>query len=211
MIEENILLARLAHEIKNPLTVCQGYLEMLTKAKSDTKAKYLSIIKNELKKSILLIDEFNNNEAELVKINFNLTDLFNDLKNTLFDIFIENNTEITIPTEELPIKADYNKLRQIFLNILKNSLEAKDKNKLYINIKVHKNIDDYTIYISDNGHGMTQEQLHNIFQAYYTTKKNGTGLGTINIKRIIELHAGKIEYLSFPNKGTTVVINLPIN
>ena len=117
--------------------------------------------------------------------------------------FISNITD-----DEIYIKADYNRLKQTLVNIIKNSKEAiKDKGyiKLYTSID-NKNI---KIYIEDSGIGMSEEELKKIKQAFFTTKTTGTGLGVYLANEIIALHSGKIDYYSKKNEGTKVVITLP--
>ncbi len=212
MIEEieKLKIHKLVHEIKNPLSICTGYLEMLPNCKKEKTNKYLDIIKKELQKSLQMIDNANEN-ISIIKTKFNLNKLFEEIQTTLSDLYSKYNTKILYSKNNIIISADYNKLRQVFINILKNSLESKNKNNLIISIKAFNINDNCTIYITDNGKGMTKEELKNTFKPYYTTKKNGTGLGTINIKEIIELHNGTIEYLSIPNKGTTIIIKLPLD
>lgn len=208
---EEIKINQLVHEIKNPLSICSGYLEMLPKTNKKNRNKYLSIIKEELQKSIQIIKEVNTQENTLNKTTFNLNSLLKDIKELYNDLLIKNNSNIKSFTNNIMITADYNKLRQVFINLIKNSLEAKNKEQLTINIKAFKDQKKCRIYISDNGKGMTSKELKSLFIPFYTNKENGTGLGTINIKEIIRLHDGSIEYLSLPNKGTTVIIKLPLN
>ena len=92
--------------------------------------------------------------------------------------------------------------------LVANSFDARiNTEKLRIVVDMRNE----AIAVIDNGKGMTSKELKSLFTPFYTNKENGTGLGTINIKEIIRLHDGSIEYLSLPNKGTTVIIKLPLN
>ena len=200
----------LAHEIKNPLAVCNGYLSILNDKDYQTRSNYINIIKEEINRSLLILSEFSKNNTLLNMEVIDLNCLFKDIKNTLNDLFLENNAEIILlDGDELLIKADYEKLKQVFINILKNALEAKSNNKLLVVIKTLEGKDYYIISIVDNGIGMTKEDLNNITKKYYTTKVFGTGLGIPYIKDIIEKHHGIIEYQSRKDIGTKIKIILP--
>ncbi|MBR2678108.1 MAG: HAMP domain-containing histidine kinase [Bacilli bacterium] len=207
IVKDNISL--LAHEIKNPLTICNGYLSMINNEDQKTRNTYLEIIKEEINRSLLILSEFSKNNTLNLEI-IDLTCLFKDIKDTLNDLFLNNDAEIIILDEdELLVEADYDKLKQVFINILKNSLEAKNNNKLLVVIKTLEGKDYYIITIVDNGIGMDNYELNNIGKERYTTKINGTGLGISFIKEIIEGHHGKVEYNSKKGIGTQVKIILP--
>ena len=207
LVKDNISL--LAHEIKNPLTICNGYLSMLNDKDIQTRNNYIEIIKEEINRSLVILSEFSKNNSINKEI-IDLVCLFNDIKRTLNDLFIENNGELIIlDDDELLVEADYNKLKQVFINILKNAIEARGEGKLLVVIKTLEVKDYYIITVIDNGIGMTTEELNNISNKYYTTKVNGTGLGIPYIKDIIERHQGSIEYSSKKNIGTQVKIIIP--
>jgi signal transduction histidine kinase len=187
---------KFTHELKNPLTVCNGYLDMIMKCNEKDKETYIEIVRDEIKRSLNIINNYSN---IIRKEYFNLKDLFLDIKNTL-SIY---NMNIIIDCNNDYILGDYSKLKQVFLNIIKNSYEA---NSTIIVIKVFKS-SNYKISIIDNGIGI--KNINNIYKEYYTTKSNGTGLGIPYSKEIIELHNGTINYYSKENIGTRVEIILP--
>ena len=113
---------------------------------------------------------------------------------------------------EIPAFIFVNKIRiqQVILNILKNSIEAiGDDGKIKLYTKVTDN--NIKIYIGDNGVGMDKDELDRINEAFFTTKKNGTGLGIYLSNEIIKLHSGSMKYSSIKNEGTKVILTLPIN
>ncbi len=187
---------KFTHELKNPLTVCNGYLDMIMKCKDEDKDTYIQIVRDEIKRSLNIINNYSNT---IRKEEFNLKDLFLDIKNTL-SIYKLN---IIINCNNNYILGDYSKLKQVFLNIIKNSYEA---NSSIIVIKVEE-YTNYKISIIDNGIGI--KNINDIYKEYYTTKSTGTGLGIPFIKEIIELHGGIIKYYSKENIGTRVEILLP--
>ena len=196
---------KFAHEVKNPLTVCNGYLDMIMECNEKDRETYLKIVKDEIKRSLNIINNYKN-LLVLDKRNFNLYDLLLEIKNSFENLY--NSKIILISDNNLNFYGDYSKLKQVFLNIIKNSYESKSNNKLVIVIEVLKEDDYYKICITDNGIGMIEEILKNIDKDYFTTKKNGTGLGISYIKDIIRLHNGSIEYYSKEDLGTKVEIKL---
>jgi len=193
---------KLAHEIKNPLSICIGYLEMLD---NDYNQKYIDIIKSELNRSITILDDYKNNKI-LDLEELDLVFLFNEI----YQIYkIKSKIKIT-SKEEIYINGDYKKLKQVFINIIKNSIESKKYNT-DISIKINLIETKHNVYITikDNGIGIKKENISNIFNNFYTTKTYGTGLGLSYSKEIINLHQGTIKYYSKYQKGTKVVITLP--
>ena len=115
-----------------------------------------------------------------------------------------------VPEDEIMINGDYNRLKQVLINLVKNARESiEDKGLVFLEAKVIGKY--YCIYIRDNGVGMDKETSNKIGTAFYTTKKNGTGLGVCLSREIIERHNGSIAYFSKLKKGTTVEIMIPLN
>ena len=202
---------KLNHELKNPLAVCNGYLEMFEIATEQERHKYLGIIKDEIKRSLTIINDFSSlgKIKELDKEELDLCLLLEDVKEILSPLYKNVDGVINIPDDEIYLNGDYNRLKQVFINILKNSYESKSKRDLIVDIKIKEEQNLNKIYIQDNGKGMSQETLKNIYNEFFTTKEYGTGIGIPYIKQIVELHGGTIEYKSKENKGTTVIIVLP--
>lgn len=106
------------------------------------------------------------------------------------------------------IECDENRLKQVFLNFIKNGIEAMpDGGDLYVSAEVENN--NVEISIKDTGVGIPPEKLQKIGEPFYTTKKEGTGLGLMVSFKIIESHNGKVYIESEQNKGTTFRILLP--
>lgn len=207
-------LFHLNHEIKNPLAVVNGYLEMIDRTDSiDKKEKYRKIIKEEIKRSITIINDFSSlgKIKEIEKEHLDLSLIFEDIIYILSPLTKKYNGIINFNLEdELYIEGDYDRLKQVFINLIKNSIESKDKDFIIVDIKIKKLKNSYKISIIDNGRGMNSEVLSHMEEAFYSTKQNGTGVGLAYVKKIIELHKGKISYKSKEKKGTTVTVNLPL-
>ena len=209
-------LFKMTHEIKNPIAVCKGYLDMLDINDKKKINKYIPIIKGEIDRTLTLMDDYL--DYTKIKINKDITDIYmllDEVGKSLNLYFKENKIifENNIPDSELYLNIDYNRIKQVIINLLKNASEARDirKNKMIIkiNAKIIKNT--FYIIIEDNGIGMDNYTLNNVTNLFFTTKNNGTGLGTSLSKEIIELHGGSIKYESKLNIGTKVTIKLPID
>lgn len=205
-------LFKLTHEIKNPLAVCKGYLDMIDINKKEKAEKYISIMKQEVDRSLNIISDFvEYNKIKIKKEQIDLNCLLDDVYDS-FKILV-NNKKVKLEykdrdDEEIYFEGDYERLKQVLVNLLKNALEATEENgriEIYSNIyKKH-----LEIIIKDNGIGMSKETLEKIKEMFYTTKQNGTGLGVALSNEIIKSHNGELIFESETNKGTTATIRLP--
>ena len=206
-------ISKLTHELKNPIAVCQGYLEMMDFHNPKKLERYLSIITNEINRSKTIIDEFSN-YGKLKKLDLEEMDivfLFEDILELLNPLFKNKKATITInEIDEMYILGDYNKLKQVLINILKNTLEAtKEEELLKVEIILKQTKNKIIIKVIDNGIGMNKETLSRVSEVFFTTKSNGTGLGIAYSKEVIELHKGSLKIKSEINKGTEITITLP--
>ena len=104
------------------------------------------------------------------------------------------------------ISVDPEKIKIAFLNLIVNAIEAMEPNTGTLQLHTKGEDDKCVVEISDNGSGMTEEQLNNLFEPYFTTNENGNGLGLTNTQNIILNHKGSINVHSNPGEGTTFVI-----
>ncbi len=207
-------LFKITHEIKNPIAVCKGYLDMFDTNDINHSKKYIPIIKEEIERTLILLQDFLcmtkiKINCEIVDINMILEDVFDNFKPILKD----NNIKgiINVSDESIYINGDYNRLTQAFINIIKNSVEAVDTNKKsYIKISSKLLSNKIKIIFEDNGVGISDENLQKISEPFFTTKKNGTGLGVSLAKEVINCHNGTITYKSKLGEGTKVEIILPL-
>ena len=207
-------LFKISHEIKNPIAVCKGYLDMFDVNNIDDFKKYIPIIKSEVDKTLNLLHDFSackkvNLDLDIVDVSLLIEDITNNFKlmfdNRNIDFYVD------IPDDEIYIYGDYNRLNQVFLNIIKNSIEAIDYDKKsFIRVSVDVFDKVVKVTIEDNGVGMNDYVLSKISEPFYTTKPNGTGLGVLLSNEIISAHNGSIDYESEEGVGTIVVITLPL-
>lgn len=212
------LAAGIAHEVRNPLTTIKGFVQLLNKYESEKsdnrKMDYLGIIDKEIDRMNDLLKDF----LQFAKpIKPKLT--VNNINHTIKDISIlldaqclSQGTKIELNLDpDMPnIFCDYDQIKQVIVNIVLNSIDAMQQSEQR-KIKILTKSDQNNIYFSieDTGAGMTEEQTRKIFDPFYTTKENGTGLGLSVCYSIIENHHGKINVVSIINKGTVFEIVLP--
>lgn len=208
-------LSKLTHELKNPISVCKGYLEIIDKNGYQKAPKYLPIISSEIERSLSVINDFSSlgKLKELNKEEVDLQVLLEELITILNPLFKKYNANIYLNVkQDVYLNLDYLRMKQVFVNILKNALEArKEEEPLNVQIEVKKSLKAVKIIIKDNGIGMDKNTLDKITEIFYTTKANGNGLGVVLSKEIVEMHHGTINYKSQKDKGTTVTITLPCN
>lgn len=208
-------LSKLTHELKNPISVCKGYLEIIDKNGYQKAPKYLPIISSEIERSLSVINDFSSlgKLKELNKEEVDLQVLLEEIITILNPLFKKYNANIYLNVkQDIYLSLDYLRMKQVFVNILKNALEArKEEEPLNVQIEVKKSLKAVKIIIKDNGIGMDKNTLDKITEIFYTTKANGNGLGVVLSKEIVEMHHGTINYKSQKEKGTTVTITLPCN
>lgn len=205
-------LFQITHEIKNPIAVCKGYLDMFDTTNPKHAEKYIPIIKEEIEKTLFLLEDFL--AMNKIKINKELLDvnyLLSNFIQTYEPYFKENkiDTNIVLTDYEVYLNGDYNRLFQVLTNIVKNSIEALSENP-HMDIWTEIKNNEFYIYIKDNGEGIPKDVLEKIREPFFTTKMNGTGLGVSLSNEIIEEHGGKLLYESDMGAYTLVTIILPI-
>ncbi|PLS09567.1 PAS domain S-box protein [Neobacillus cucumis] len=207
------LAAGIAHEIRNPITAIKGFIQLMN-SDIDGYNEYFDIIISEIKRIELILSELLIlAKPQVKKLERKDINVLMDQVITLLDSqAILNNVEIIteFDTEDTYIQCDENQLKQVFINYIKNAIEAMPKGgKLLIQIK-QRDEDKLNICFKDEGVGMTIETLSKLGQPFYTTKENGTGLGFMISKKIIENHLGEVHIMSEPNQGTTIDVILPL-
>lgn len=206
-------LFKITHEIKNPIAVCKGYLDMFDVNNLDHSRRYVPVLKEEIARTLILLQDFLSMtkirvDKDIMDIGMLIEDVMESFSSMLYEHDIDYDVDLS--DKDIYINGDYNRLCQVFINIIKNSLEAfgKDsKNKITVNLIEEK--DKIKITIGDNGMGISPENLKKIKEPFFTTKMNGTGLGVSLSYEIVEQHGGKIEYESELGFGTKVTVILP--
>ena len=204
---------KVTHEIKNPIAVCKGYLDMMDTNNIKQVNKYIPIIKQEIERTLTLMSDFLNlTKLSINKSKMDIVLLLDDICSSVDELLIEKNIHFIfdIIEDTIYIEGDYDRLKQVILNIIKNSMESINNKIGLIKLSTIIRGNYIVINITDNGCGMNKSTLKQIGNPFFTTKKNGTGLGVKLSNEIIELHDGKIKYISKEGVGTTVKIYLKI-
>lgn len=208
------LSASIAHEIRNPLTAIKGFLQLMNASKENVQETYLSVMAKEIERIEAITGELlvlAKPQAQNFKLE-NLQEILKDVTALIGSQALMNNVEIKVKSEKLPlINCIGNQLKQVFINLLKNSIESMVNGGLItVTLQIRDN-QMLLIQITDQGYGMTNEAIEKIGLPFYTTKQSGTGLGMMTSFKIIESHSGTMEISSEVGVGTTVSIYLPIN
>ena len=212
------LARKLAHEIKNPLTPIQLTIDRLKSKYSDKIeieqkedfTKSLKIIGKQIKQIENLVNEFSdfarmpkpilkdNNLATLIKDNINL---IQELDKSISINYYSN-------IDNIILNSDNEQLSRVFFNLIKNSIESIQEKKLInldlkgnIDLTLNDNLDNIDFTITDNGLGFAifKDNIKNVLNPYFTTKKSGTGLGLAIVNKTINDHNGSIEFIPIQN------------
>lgn len=205
--------AGVAHEIRNPMTVISGFIQMMQEDPNYPYKEYTTLIRSELDRINLIISEF----LVLAKPQA-ISAKSISLRQTLEDIIVLFGPELNLHSirftnqwekEDFYVQAEDHRLKQVLINLIKNSIEAIDRHG-EITLMV-ENFDEgfVLLRLRDNGAGMPPEVLAQIFEPFYTTKLSGTGLGLIISQKILREHGGNLEIESEEGVGTTVTVLLP--
>ena len=212
--EKNIKLNlfKITHEIKNPLTVVNGYLSMFDVTDIEKSKRYISILKNEVNRTLNLLSDFMEfTKIKVVKKECNFNDLISDVKEVLIPFFVKKNISYSFCVQNnIIVNMDYNRIKQVIINVIKNAVEACRESNGMVTTTAFTEEDYLIIVVKDNGIGMDKFVLDNILVPFYTTKDNGTGLGVSLSKEILEAHGGTINYDSVKEKYTTCKITIPL-
>ena len=212
--EKNIKLNlfKITHEIKNPLTVINGYLSMFDVTDIEKSKRYISILKNEVNRTLNLLSDFMEfTKIKVVKKECNFNDLISDVKEVLIPFFVKKNVSYSFCVQNnIIVNMDYNRIKQVIINVIKNAVEACRESIGMVTTTAFTEEDYLIIVVKDNGIGMDKFVLDNILVPFYTTKDNGTGLGVSLSKEILESHGGTINYDSVKEKYTTCKITIPL-
>ncbi|MFC3883310.1 ATP-binding protein [Bacillus songklensis] len=205
--------AGVAHEIRNPLTSLNGFIQLIHED-SEKYHSYTNVMLSELNRLNAIIGEF----LMLAKPQsmYFAPHSFHDI---LREVILLFETECTLknvviglnlPADSCILLCDNNQLKQVFINLLKNAIEAMPQGGS-IHIDAAKKDDQHMeILIRDTGSGIPPSILEHIQRPFFTTKESGTGLGLVVTQKIICRHQGDILISSEQNQGTTVTLTLPL-
>jgi signal transduction histidine kinase len=214
MVCVNQLAAGIAHEIKNPLTSIKGFIQLMARRNDrPPRPEHLEIIVAEIGRIDNLITEFQmlaRPPKEPVFEKVDICKLLHDIAFLMEGQLHNKNAalDVKLPTSDCDAFGDVSQLKQVFINLLKNAVEAVPAGGKVV-ITVGKRQGMMAITVEDNGNGIPQEIIGKLGTPFFTTKENGTGLGLSVCYSIVQSHGGKISVSSQADQGTTFTVLLP--
>ncbi len=209
----------LAHEIKNPLSIIKVNLKLIEEelgskdANPARAARKIAVVQKETDRLEQILEDFLRyiRKTELHPVSVDINHLVTDMTDFYSPQAVSRSITLrtALCSQQLICRADADMLKQVLLNLFINSQQAMP-NGGELMLRTQKNGANAVIIVSDTGKGIEPENLDRIFDAYYSTKLGGSGLGLSASKKIIEAHHGSIKVDSVPQKGTSFTIQLPL-
>ncbi|HPZ87658.1 MAG TPA: ATP-binding protein, partial [Flavihumibacter sp.] len=211
------LVRTLAHEVRNPLnniTLSAEQLQLETQ--DETSLLYLDVIRrNSVRISNIITELLNSSRQTEIEVQVaSLQDLLNDVLSDAADSM--SLKEVSLVKSEHPspllILTDRDKLKIAFMNVIVNAIEAMDETRKErkLTLKISETNKFGVVEITDTGAGIPAESMGRLFEPYYTSKRNGMGLGLASTLNIIQSHKGFIDVHTNEGEGTSFIINLPL-
>lgn len=213
MDDLNFTIAKITHEIRNPLTLISSSLQLIQTMHPEVhEFQFWDQTLGDVEYLGQLLEDLAayTDGRRFFMCEVDLKDLFTSLEDSLTPYIQEQGKQFSLhlPAQLPSVFGNPVKLKQAFLNLLKNAFEAVDAGGS-VTLSARKYLDQLIIRISDDGCGMTPEALAALFTPFSSGKTGGTGLGLAITKKIVEAHYGTIEVTSTPQRGTTFTITLP--
>nr|WP_106783889.1 ATP-binding protein [Lysinibacillus timonensis] len=209
------MVASIAHEIRNPMTSLKGFIELLKLNTSEDGKKYLSIMNSELERMDSILSEvlYFSKPIEREKEMISISKLIDEVLVLMKQQTVNSNIEFvfsSVPNCRDIVLANAHRIKQMLINLVKNAIEVMDSGGT-ITISLVNVEDMLRIIVHDEGPGIDEDILSNLFKPFFTTKSFGTGLGLPLVKKVIEEHHGNIYVDSKAGSGTTFTIQLPVS
>jgi signal transduction histidine kinase len=207
------LAAMIGHDLRNPLTGISGatyYLKAKCSPKMDSRSKEMfKVIQKDIEYSNKIINDLLEYSRE-IKLDLNESNPRAMVKEALSAVNVPKRVKVADLTKDKPkIRVDTDKMKRVFVNIIKNAVDAMPKGGK-LTLESRESNGDLEVVFSDTGVGMSEKTLRNIYRPLFTTKAKGMGFGLPICKRFVEAHGGKIHVTSTVGKGSTFIITLPI-
>ncbi|TCN01526.1 signal transduction histidine kinase [Paenibacillus sp. BK033] len=206
------LAASIAHEVRNPLQVTRGFIQLAGEKAVNKEKQFLQLAVQELDRASSIITEFltfAKPHLEDVKP-LNISEELNHIQDIICPLAAMQSTRLEFTAEpDLYVLGSAEKLKQAIINMIKNSLEAISGFDGAVSVKADSEGDEVIIRVTDNGEGIDPEKLDKLGEPYFSNKSKGTGLGLMVTFRIIEAMEGTIRFSSAIGIGTEAVIRLP--
>jgi len=204
------LVRTLAHEVRNPLSNIHMSLEQLAYSANDEDKIYLNIIDRNGRRINDLITELltSSRPSEVAFRRVSLQQIVESTISAAFDRITLKQIQVSVNAPEVPyiILADPDKLKIALLNIVINAVEAMENGKGSLQVQLNTSEEAYVLEITDNGCGIPSENLGRLFEPYFTSKRNGIGLGLASALNILQAHQATVEVKSRLGEGTTFAV-----
>lgn len=213
-IGQNI--ASIAHEIRNPMTSIQGFIQMIKSTLNEQQHLYFDIVESELQRmDNLLGDLLNISKPKKQVFNkLNMKELIEKAIEVMQPTALSTNAVIIFEYDEkhdYSMNGDYSRLKQMSINLLKNAIESIEKN-CYIIVRLKfLSKDCMQLSIKDHGKGMDKIDIQNALNPFYTTKENGSGLGLMLVQSVVKEHNATLHIDSEPGVGANFIIEFNLN
>jgi signal transduction histidine kinase len=206
--------AMIAHDLKTPLIMIGGLARRLSvKFSADTpEGEKVTVIRQQAERLEQLLSDilFYARPFTISPQTNDLSQLITEAKEVVSEIAEARGIRIEIPSGDIcECNFEYEKMMQVLINLLTNAIEVSPKNETVI-VSLYRNTDVLLIDVTDCGTGVPAHIAGKIFEPFVTGKKKGTGLGLTISRKIIEAHAGKLEYKNNSAAGVTFRITLPV-
>ena len=223
---KSLFLSMSAHDLRTPLTAISGYaslmLDILPQETSPRVQDYLKIVMhqagrlNGLISDFLDLDQIEEGQLKLEPEPLDLREIVEEVTQVMQINANSRETDLntSLPKTPLSLWADRDKLYRVVYNLIGNAIKYTPRQGR-VEVKAKQDGDQIVLHVVDNGRGLTDEQLTNLFQIYYRTedakksKTQGTGLGLYIVKMLVEAHQGQITVTSQPGHGSTFSVTLP--
>lgn len=207
-------ISTISHEIRNPLTLVYSTMQLIESQHPEVRTfKYWDSMREDMEYMKQLLEELSafNNGSVISISQFNFRSFMEQLAVSFAAANAESGIEFTsYISPDLPdIRADRIKLKEVFLNLLRNASDATPQNGT-IRLDATCDLGNITISIQDSGCGIEAEYLDDLFTPFVTHKQGGTGLGLAIVKRTVEAHHGTIQVESELHRGSRFTVTLPI-
>lgn len=214
-IHEDPKIAELLHEIKNPLTTVKGFLQLLKPHMNNLEhEQYIQMALEEVNRTNELLTRFLQSAKQEPFAPIYVHPLLKYVAHLYApELQSRGGKLLCLFAPSAPvIMGRESELQQLFVNIVKNAIEAihLDHESPLIVIETTVAEDFIHIHVHDNGHGMSEDMLQQVFTSFYSTKQTGTGIGLSICKDITLRHHGDISYQSTLEEGTTCIIKFPL-
>lgn len=202
--------SRLAHDLKNPLTVVKAYSDILSRQLEDKMNYEMKMKVSKLKNSITDMSNIIEDVLDFsrtVELDLQKNSIFKILMIALENVDKPKQINVNINYSDIAIICDSKKIEAVFSNLLSNSIQALEEIG-EINVRLTEEDNQVLITVEDTGPGILEDDIPRIFEPLFTTKQKGTGLGLSICKNIINLHGGDIIVKNAP---TTFIVTIPKN